>query len=40
MVSLLVMGASTAVQAIAFAGTNYIFSTFSDHGKAERQIYG
>ena len=37
MVSLLAMGASAAVNALAFSGTNYIFSKFSDHGKAERK---
>ena len=37
MVSLLVMGVSAAFQAVAFSGTNYIFSTFSDHGTAERK---
>ena len=37
MVSLLAMGASAAVNALAFSGTNYIFSKFSDHGEAERK---
>ena len=37
MVSLLAMGASAAINALAFSGTNYIFSTFSDHGEAERK---
>ena len=31
------MGASAAINALAFSGTNYIFSTFSDHGEAERK---
>ena len=35
MASLLAMGASAAINALAFSGTNYIFSTFSDHGEAE-----
>ena len=37
MVSLLAIGASAAVNALAFSGTNYIFSKFSDHGEAERK---
>ena len=37
MVSLLAIGASGAVNALAFSGTNYIFSKFSDHGEAERK---
>ena len=37
MVSLLAMGASAAVNVLAFSGTNYIFSKFSDHGEAERK---
>ena len=37
MVSLLTIGASAAVNALSFSGTNYIFSKFSDHGKAERK---
>ena len=37
MVSLLAMGASAAVNALAFSGTNYIFSNFSDHGEVERK---
>ena len=37
MVSLLAMGASAAVNALAFSGTNYIFSKFSDHREAERK---
>ena len=37
MVSLLAMGASAAVNALAFSGTNYISSKFSDHGEAERK---
>ena len=37
MASLLAIGASAAINALAFSGTNYIFSTFSDHGEAERK---
>ena len=37
MVSLLATGASVAINALAFSGTNYIFSKFSDHGEAERK---
>ena len=37
MVSLLAMGASAAVNALASSGTNYIFSKFCDHGEAERK---
>ena len=37
MASLLAIGASTAVNALAFSGTNYLFSKFSDHGEAERK---
>ena len=37
MVSLLAIGASAAVNAPAFSGTNYIFSKFPDHGEAERK---
>ena len=37
MASLLATGASAAVNALAFSGTNYLFSTFSDHGEAERK---
>ena len=37
MVSLLAIGASAAVNALAFSGTNYIFSKFFDHGEAERK---
>ena len=37
MVSLLAIGVSAAVNALAFSGTNYIFSKFSDHGEAERK---
>ena len=40
MVSLLAMGASAAVNALAFSGINYIFSKFSDHGEAERKWHG
>ena len=39
MVSLLAKGASAAVNTLAFSGTNYIFSKFSDHGEAERKRY-
>ena len=37
MVSLLAIGASAATNALAFSGTNYTFSKFSDHGEAERK---
>ena len=37
MVSLLAIGASAAINALAFSGTNYTFSKFSDHGEAERK---
>ena len=37
MASLLAIGASAAINALAFSGTNYIFSKFSDHGEAERK---
>ena len=37
MASLLAIGASAAINAIAFSGTNYLFSKFSDHGEAERK---
>ena len=37
MASLLAIGASAAVNALAFSGTNYLFSIFSDHGEAERK---
>ena len=37
MVSLLAMGASAAVNALAFSGANYIFAKFSDHGEAEQK---
>ena len=37
MVSLLAIGASAAVNALAFSRTNYLFSKFSDHGEAERK---
>ena len=36
MVSLLATGASAAVNALAFSGTNYLFSKFSNHGEAVR----
>ena len=37
MASLLAIGASAAVNALAFSRTNYLFSKFSDHGEAERK---
>ena len=37
MVSLLAIGASVAINVLAFSGKNYIFSKFSDHGEAERK---
>ena len=37
MASLLSIGASAAVNALAFSGANYLFSKFSDHGEAERK---
>ena len=37
MVSLLAIGASAAINALAFSGTNYIFSKFYDHEEAERK---
>ena len=37
MASLLAIGASEAVNALAFSGKNYLFSKFSDHGEAERK---
>ena len=37
MVSLLAIGASAAVNALVFSGTNYIFLKFPDHGEAERK---
>ena len=37
MASLLAIGASAAVNALAFSGTNYLFSKFSGHGEAERK---
>ena len=37
MASLLAIKASAAVNALAFSGTNYLFSKFSDHGEAERK---
>ena len=37
MASLLAIGASAAVNALGFSGTNYLFSKFSDHGEAERK---
>ena len=39
MASLLATGASAAVNVLAFSGTNYLFSKFSDHGEAERKRY-
>ena len=37
MASLLVLGASAAINALAFSGTNFLFSKFSDHGEEERK---
>ena len=37
MASLLAIGASAAINALAFSGTNYVFSKFSDHGETERK---
>ena len=37
MASLLAIGVSAAVNALAFAGTNYLFSKFFDHGEAEQK---
>ena len=37
MARLLAIGASAAVNALAFSGKNYLFSKFSDHGEAERK---
>ena len=37
MVSLLAIGASAAINAVAFSKKNYIFSQFSGHGEAERK---
>ena len=37
MLSLLAIGASAAINALAFSGTNYLFSKFSDRGEAERK---
>ena len=37
MVSLLAIGASAAINALAFSEKNYIFSQFSGHGEAERK---
>ena len=37
MASLLAIGASAAINALAFLGTKYLFSTFSNHGEAERK---
>ena len=37
MASLLAIGASAAINALAFSGTNYLFSKFSYHGKTERK---
>ena len=37
MTSLLIIGASAAVNALVFSGTNNLFSKFSDHGEAERK---
>ena len=37
MASLLAIGANAAVKALAFSGTDYLFSKFSDHGEAEQK---
>ena len=37
MASLLAIGLSAGINALAYSGTNYLFSIFSDHGKAERK---
>ena len=37
MASLLPIGASAAVNALSFSGTNYLFSKFSDHREADRK---
>ena len=37
MASLLAIGASAAINALAFSGTNFLFSKFSDHGKSEQK---
>ena len=37
MASLLAIGASAVVNALAFSGRNYLFSKFSHHGEAERK---
>ena len=37
MASLLAIGASAAVNVLAFSGTDYLFSKFSDHGEVERK---
>ena len=39
MASLLAIGASAAINTLAFSGTNNLFSKFSDHGEAERKRY-
>ena len=37
MASILALAGGAAINALAFSGTNYLFSTFSDHGLAERK---
>ena len=37
MASLLAIGASAAINALAFSGTNFLFSKFSGNGEAERK---
>ena len=37
MASLLAIGNGAGINALAFSGTNCLFSTFSDHGKAEQK---
>ena len=37
MATLAVMIGGAAINALAFSGSNYLFSKLSDHGKAERK---
>ena len=37
MASLAVMIGGAAINALAFSGSNYLFSKLSDHGEAERK---
>ena len=37
MASILALAGGAAINALAFSGTNYLFSAFSDHGLAERK---